>query len=127
MSHRILLLFKQDFSQSSVLNWSLCILFRLVTFVSNWDPYNRWQKNREYVIFRFIRQVLFIGLISIPMTWLNFVVMWFNCFDQSRCSSRNKPIYFAVLVDIKHFPSNLNLQLWLIFFELGWEIIVLFL
>ena len=105
------------------------ISFWLVKFVwpHSWDPYSRWEENREwYVIFRVLRDVLFLSVRSIPMAWFSFVVAWFICFDYSKWSSNRTSRYFTVLVRVNRFPSILNLRLWSIFLEPSGRWLILF-
>ena len=107
----------------NVLFCSFCIFF---IFFFGWlslyapivEIHREW-----YVIFRVLRDVLFLNLRSIPMAWFSFVVTWFICFNHSKWLPKRTPRYFTVLVGVKCFPSSLNLRLWSIFFELEWKMI----
>ena len=106
--------------------WSFCILFWLVIFdwPLSWDPYHSWEQKREwYVIFRILRDALFLSLLRMPMAWFSLVATWFICFDHSKRSSKRTPRYFTVSVCINLFPSRIILRLGSVFLELGWKII----
>ena len=105
---------------------SFCILFWLVKFVfrHSWDPYSTWKGKREwYVIFRVLRDLLFLSLLIISMDWFSFVLTWFICFDHSKWSPKRTARYFTVLVGVKRFPTSLNLKLSSIFFQLEQKMI----
>ena len=95
--------------------WSFCILFWLVIFdwPQSWDPYNRWEQKREwYVIFRILRDALFLSLLRMPMVWFSLVATWFICFDHIVSDHlRGHPRYFTVSVCINLFLSRIILRL----------------
>ena len=92
----------------------LCAMdfFLTCIFTFNADIYKKREEKREWqVIFRVIRDVLLLCLLSIPMAWFSFIVTWFICFDHSKSLSQRTPRYFTVLAEVKSFASNLNLRL----------------
>ena len=71
MINKILLFFKQNFYQGSVLKFLDSVWLVIIDWPHSWGLYSSREQKRGYVIFRIFKDALLLSLLRMSMAWFS--------------------------------------------------------